>query len=150
MRRRARMPDATVYPIQRLLADKALAVLSRIEKGKGPPGLDAAECYCRSFTDHLMPCRHIFHEPFYGANKLLTAQAWLDFQEMFAKLATPYMKLASELRSCNLRQGSIVNRRFAARYERDNREDSRCFLESIRRRRQCKHNGIFAGNTGGY
>ena len=27
---------------------------------------------------------HIFHEHFYGAHKLLTAQTWLDFQDVFA------------------------------------------------------------------
>jgi hypothetical protein len=73
------------YPVQRLIADEALAVLGRIEKGKEPPGLDVAECHCRFFKRYLVPCRHIFHEHIYGVAKILTAQAWQNFQEMFAE-----------------------------------------------------------------
>lgn len=73
------------FPIQRLLADEALAVLARLEKGKGPPGLIEAECHCRFFQHYLIPCRHIFHEHFYGITKLLTDHAWQQFRDIFAE-----------------------------------------------------------------
>jgi hypothetical protein len=73
------------FPIQRLLADEALAVLSRIEKGKEPPGLIEAGCHCRFFRHYLVPCRHIFHEHFHGTTKLLTEHVWRLFQDTFAE-----------------------------------------------------------------
>jgi len=71
------------YSVQRLIADEALAVLGRIEKET--PGLDVADCHCRFFKRYLRPCRHIFHEDIYGVAKILTAEAWRNFQEMFAE-----------------------------------------------------------------
>jgi hypothetical protein len=73
------------FPVQRLLADEALAVLSRIEKGKEPPGLIEPECHCRFFTHYLIPCRHIFHEHFHGMTRLLTGHVWQSFQDVFAE-----------------------------------------------------------------
>ena len=71
------------YPVQLLIADEALAVTGRLEKGKAPPGLVTAECHCRFFTRYLLPCRHIFHEQIYGATKILTAEKWASFQNLF-------------------------------------------------------------------
>jgi len=73
------------YPVQRLIGDEALAVTSRLRKGKAPPGLMTAECYCSFFTTYLVPCRHIFHEDMYGSTKLLTAEVWDTFQQLFAE-----------------------------------------------------------------
>jgi len=70
--------------VQRLIGDEALAVVSRLEKGKPPPGLTTADCHCRFFTRYLVPCRHIFHEDTYG-NKLLTIEQWAKFQQLFAE-----------------------------------------------------------------
>ena len=56
--------------------------MDRLEKGKGVPGLTSLNCYCLFRIRYLLPCKHIFHEHFYG-NKLLTADVWRMFQEMF-------------------------------------------------------------------
>ena len=56
--------------------------MDRLEKGKGVPGLTSLDCYCLFRIRYLLPCKHIFHEHFYG-NKLLTADVWRMFQGMF-------------------------------------------------------------------
>jgi len=56
--------------------------MNRIEKGKGVPGLTSLDCYCLFRNRYLLPCKHIFHEHLYG-NKLLTADVWSMFREMF-------------------------------------------------------------------
>jgi hypothetical protein len=71
------------FPLQNLLVKEACAVMDRIEKGKGPPGLTSLNCYCLFRNRYLLPCRHIFHEHIYGNMKLLTADAWKSFQGMF-------------------------------------------------------------------
>ena len=71
------------FPLQRLLVEEARAVMGRIEKGKGAPGLTSLNCYCLFRTRYLLPCRHIFHEHLYGTVKLLTVDTWKVFQEMF-------------------------------------------------------------------
>jgi hypothetical protein len=70
------------YPFQHLIIKEALAVTSRLEKGKGTPGLTSLECHCLFRNRYLLPCKHIFHEHLYG-NKLLTADVWRTFQEIF-------------------------------------------------------------------
>ena len=71
------------YPIQRLLADEATAVVERLAKGKAPPGMTVPECHCRFFTRYLVPCRHMFHEHIYGETKILTDVVWKRFQDIF-------------------------------------------------------------------
>src|SRR5437773_8437378 len=70
------------YPFQRLLVNESSAVMERIEKGKGAPGLTSLNCHCLFRNRYLLPCKHIFHEHLYG-NKLLTVDIWGKFQEMF-------------------------------------------------------------------
>jgi hypothetical protein len=65
--------------------DEALAVNDRLETGKPPPNLIAAECHCRFFSRYLLPCRHIFHGHMFGQHKLLTESVWHSFQVMFAE-----------------------------------------------------------------
>lgn len=72
-------------PVQRLIADEAMAVMERLAKGKAPPGMIELDCHCRFFTRYLVPCRHMFHEHIYGKNKILTELAWKAFQDMFAE-----------------------------------------------------------------
>ncbi|RHZ83977.1 hypothetical protein Glove_86g243 [Diversispora epigaea] len=71
------------FSIQHLLVKEACAVMDRIEKGKGTPGLTSLNCYCLFRNRYLLPCKHIFHEHIYGTIKLLTVDAWKGFQEMF-------------------------------------------------------------------
>ena len=71
------------FPFQSLLVKEACAVMDRIEKGKGAPGLTSLNCYCLFRIRYLLPCRHIFHEHIYGNVKLLTVDAWNMFQRMF-------------------------------------------------------------------
>ena len=59
-------------PFQHLLIKEACAVMDRIEKGKGVPGLTSLDCYCLFRNRYLLPCKHIFHEHMYGNVKLLT------------------------------------------------------------------------------
>ncbi|CAB5153416.1 unnamed protein product [Rhizophagus irregularis] len=49
------------FPLQRLIVKEACAVMNR----------------------YLLLCKHIFHEHMYGNTKLLTADVWRMFQEMF-------------------------------------------------------------------
>ena len=51
----------------------------RLAKGKCAPGLLIR---LPPFVPHL-PCKHIFHEHIYVATRLLTANAWRTFQEVF-------------------------------------------------------------------
>ena len=60
------------YPFQRLLVNESSAVMERIEKGKGAPGLTSLNCHCLFRNRYLLPCKHIFHEHMYGNVKLLT------------------------------------------------------------------------------
>ncbi|CAG8822871.1 3038_t:CDS:1, partial [Dentiscutata erythropus] len=69
-------------PFQNLLIREACSIINRLEKGKGTPGLTSLDCHCLFYNRHLLPCKHIFHENMYG-NKLLTAEVWKRFQEMF-------------------------------------------------------------------
>jgi hypothetical protein len=71
------------FPIQKLLGDEALAVNGRLEQGKAPPNLFAAECDCQFFARYLLPCRHIFHQHMFGQTKILTENMWHSFQIMF-------------------------------------------------------------------
>lgn len=70
------------YLFQHLIIKEALAVTSRLEKGKGTPGLTSLECHYLFRNRYLLPCKHIFHEHLYG-NKLLTIDVWRMFREMF-------------------------------------------------------------------
>ncbi|CAG8820899.1 8940_t:CDS:2, partial [Cetraspora pellucida] len=70
------------FPFQNLLIREACSVINRLEKGKGTPGLTSLDCHCLFYNRYLLPCKHIFHENMYG-NKLLTAEVWKRFQEMF-------------------------------------------------------------------
>lgn len=69
-------------PFQHLIVKEASAVMNRIEKGKGVPGLTSLDCYCLFRHQYLLPCKHIFHEHMYG-NKLLTADVWQTFRKIF-------------------------------------------------------------------
>ena len=57
-------------------------MMNRIEKGKGVPDLTSLDCYCLFRNRYLLPCKHIFHKYLYS-NKLLTADIWSMFREMF-------------------------------------------------------------------
>ncbi|CAG8537784.1 16602_t:CDS:2 [Gigaspora rosea] len=65
-------------PFQHLLIKEACAIMNRLEKSKGVPGLISLDCYCLFRNRYLLLCKHIF----YG-NNLLTADVWKRFQEMF-------------------------------------------------------------------
>ena len=69
-------------PFQHLIIKEACAVMDRLEKGKGVPGLTSLNCYCLFRHRYLLPCKHIFHEHMYG-NKLLTADTWQMFHKIF-------------------------------------------------------------------
>jgi len=69
-------------PFQQLMIKEACAVMDRIEKGKGVPGLTSLDCFCLFRHRYLLPCKHIFHEHMYG-NKLLTSDVWQMFHEIF-------------------------------------------------------------------
>lgn len=71
------------FPLQQMLVKEASAVMDRLAKGKGAPGLISLDCHCLFRNRYMLPCRHIFHEHIYGDAKLLTANAWRMFQEMF-------------------------------------------------------------------
>ncbi|PKK56629.1 hypothetical protein RhiirC2_858535 [Rhizophagus irregularis] len=71
------------FPFQRLIVKEACAVMNRLEKGKGVPGLTSLDCHCLFQNRYLLPCKHIFHEHMYGNTKLLTANVWKMFQGMF-------------------------------------------------------------------
>jgi hypothetical protein len=70
------------FPFQQLIVKEACAVMNRLEKGKGVPGLSSLDCFCLFRHRYLLPCKHIFHEHMYG-NKLLTADVWQMFRETF-------------------------------------------------------------------
>ncbi|PKY48699.1 hypothetical protein RhiirA4_464361 [Rhizophagus irregularis] len=70
------------FPFQQLIIKEACTVINRLEKGKGVPGLTSLNCFCLFRHRYLLPCKHIFHEHMYG-NKLLTAEVWKMFHEMF-------------------------------------------------------------------
>ena len=71
------------FPLQQLLIKEARAVMDRVEKGKGAPGLTSLDCHCLFRVRYLLPCKHIFHEHMFGNIKLLTADVWKVFQKMF-------------------------------------------------------------------
>lgn len=71
------------YPIQKMLVKEACAVTDRLTKGKNAPGLTSLDCHCRFYHQYMLPCKHIFHEHAYGTTKLLTADTWRIFQDMF-------------------------------------------------------------------
>lgn len=71
------------YPIQKLIVSETAGVMTRIDKGKLPPGLAVSVCHCIFFRRYLLPCRHIFHEHMYGTTKILTDIVWKKFQDMF-------------------------------------------------------------------
>jgi hypothetical protein len=66
-----------------MLIKEAGAVMDRLVKGKGAPGLTSLDCYCLFRNRYLLPCKHIFHEHIYDDTKLLTANAWKVFQDLF-------------------------------------------------------------------
>jgi hypothetical protein len=70
-------------PFQHLLIKEACAVMDRLEKGKGAPGLTSLDCHCLFRNRYLLPCKHIFHEHMYGDVKLLTTDVWRMFQKIF-------------------------------------------------------------------
>ncbi|CAB4375049.1 unnamed protein product [Rhizophagus irregularis] len=70
------------FPFQQLIVKEACAVMNRLEKGKGVPGLSSLDCFCLFHHRYLLPCKHIFHEHMYG-NKLLTADVWQMFRATF-------------------------------------------------------------------
>ena len=41
------------------------------------------DCHRLFHTRYMLPCKHIFHEHIYGTTRLLTANAWRTFQEVF-------------------------------------------------------------------
>ena len=71
------------FPMQQMLIKEAGAVMDRLTKGKGAPGLTSLDCHCLFRNRYLLPCKHIFHEHTYSDTKLLTANAWKVFQELF-------------------------------------------------------------------
>jgi hypothetical protein len=70
------------FLFQQLIIKEACAVINRLEKGKSVPGLTSLNCFCLFCHQYLLLCKHIFHEHMYG-NKLLTAEVWKMFCEMF-------------------------------------------------------------------
>ncbi|RHZ86839.1 hypothetical protein Glove_43g6 [Diversispora epigaea] len=62
---------------------KKILAAGRIEKGKDLPSLMSLECQCLFFRKYMLPCKHIFHEQIYGPRKLLTIDAWKQFQQTF-------------------------------------------------------------------
>ncbi|RIA89649.1 hypothetical protein C1645_738467 [Glomus cerebriforme] len=70
-------------PFQYLLIKEACAVMDRLEKGKGIPGLTSLDCRCSFCNQYLLLCKHIFHEHLYGNVKLLTTDVWRMFQNIF-------------------------------------------------------------------
>ncbi|CAB5200016.1 unnamed protein product [Rhizophagus irregularis] len=70
-------------PFQHLLIKEACAVMDRLEKGKGAPGLTSLDCHYLFRNRYLLPCKHIFHEHMYGDVKLLTTDVWRIFQKIF-------------------------------------------------------------------
>lgn len=79
------------YTIQTLLVDEALAMNTRIAKGKRPPGLKQPRCGCDFFNNYLLPCRHILHTALFGDLSLgkepsfLDDADWMLFQDMLKK-----------------------------------------------------------------
>ena len=79
------------YTIQTLLVDEALAMNTRIVKGKRPPGLKHPRCGCDFFNKYLLPCRHILHTALFGDLSLgknpsfLGDADWMLFQNMLTK-----------------------------------------------------------------
>ncbi|RHZ67799.1 hypothetical protein Glove_299g65 [Diversispora epigaea] len=71
------------FPIQQKIVSEVHAVEKRIEKGKDVPVLTSLNCYCLFFRQYLLPCWHIFHNHLYDEKKLLTTNAWEQFQQMF-------------------------------------------------------------------
>ncbi|CAG8657282.1 10345_t:CDS:2 [Rhizophagus irregularis] len=70
------------FSFQQLIIKEACAVMNRLEKGKGVPGLASLDCHCLFRHRYLLLCKHIFHEHMYG-NKLLTSDVWQMFREIF-------------------------------------------------------------------
>jgi hypothetical protein len=70
------------FPFQQLIIKEACAMMNRLEKEKGVPGLTSLDCYCLFCHRYLLPCKHIFHEHMYG-NKLLTPDVWQIFRVIF-------------------------------------------------------------------
>jgi len=66
-----------------MLIKEACAVMDRLAKGKGAPGLLSLDCDCLFRNRYMLPCKHIFHEHIFGVTKLLNTNAWRMFQELF-------------------------------------------------------------------
>ncbi|CAG8610188.1 5329_t:CDS:2 [Gigaspora rosea] len=62
------------FPIQKLIAEEAHAVLKRLQEEKKVPNLKTAGCSCKFFTHYMLPCRHIFHEQLCGDSNILTSE----------------------------------------------------------------------------
>ena len=71
------------FPLQQMLVKQAFAMMNRLVKDKGVPELFSLDCHCLFRNRYMLPCKHIFHEHIYGNTKLLTANAWRTFQEIF-------------------------------------------------------------------
>ncbi|GBB86117.1 hypothetical protein RclHR1_12580005 [Rhizophagus clarus] len=70
------------FPFQQLIIKKACAVMNRLKKGKGVPGLMSLDCSCLFCHRYLLPCKYIFHKHMYS-NKLLIAEVWQMFHKIF-------------------------------------------------------------------
>ncbi|CAG8551684.1 25030_t:CDS:1, partial [Racocetra persica] len=71
------------FPIQRLIAEEAYAVSKKVQEGKKMPNLKTAECFCKFFTQYMLPCRHIFHKQLCGDSNILMLEMWYYFQGTF-------------------------------------------------------------------
>ena len=71
-----------LFPFQQLIVKDVHAIINRLEKEKGVPSLTSHDCLCMFCNRYLLPCKHIFHE-YMHRNKLLIANVWRIFQEMF-------------------------------------------------------------------
>ncbi|CAG8849921.1 9594_t:CDS:1, partial [Racocetra persica] len=71
------------FPIQRLIAEEAHAVSKRLQEGKKVLNLKTAECFCKFFTQYILPCRHIFHEQLCDNSNIFTSKMWYYFQGTF-------------------------------------------------------------------
>ncbi|PKC03132.1 hypothetical protein RhiirA5_503625 [Rhizophagus irregularis] len=71
------------FHVKKVSAYEACAIMDRLEKGKGAPGLTSLDCHCLFHNRYLLPCKHIFHEHMYGDVKLLTTDVWRMFQKIF-------------------------------------------------------------------
>ena len=70
------------FPFQKLIVKEARAVMNRLEKGKGVPGLSSLDCFCLFRHQYLLPCKHIFMSTYTAINCWL-----LMYGKCFAQLS---------------------------------------------------------------